>query len=261
MGILAGFIPWLVYWAFIGNVPSTIAGLAALTLAVASLTVGRTGNRPGRTLEIWSVGTFSVLTVLPLVSSESFAARWVQPLSFLALLLAALTGVLTGRPLVREFAAANQPAQVINGESFGPTTTLVNSIWLAALTGMTMSSVIPSIVHGDAATGDGTRPVAYLCSWVVPFLLLGSAALTDRILTDRMIAEATSPHVIRKSTFVAFKELGIDELMYLAKEKADREAGTGMEAYAVQVGGRGIPLTGDESRESWPVTYKARERV
>ena len=33
-----------------------------------------------------------------------------------------------------------------------------------------------------------------------------------------------------------------------------------MEAYAVQVDGKGVPLTGDESRESWPVSYKVRER-
>jgi hypothetical protein len=33
-----------------------------------------------------------------------------------------------------------------------------------------------------------------------------------------------------------------------------------MEAFDVRVGGKGIPLTGDEDRESWPATYKARER-
>ena len=59
---------------------------------------------------------------------------------------------------------------------------------------------------------------------------------------------------------MAFKELGIDELLYLAQEKANREVGAGMEAFAVQVGGQGTPLTGDESRESWPATYKVRER-
>jgi hypothetical protein len=33
-----------------------------------------------------------------------------------------------------------------------------------------------------------------------------------------------------------------------------------MEAYDVNVGSAGVPLTGDESRESWPATYKVRAR-
>jgi hypothetical protein len=258
--MLAGLLPWIVYWVLIGEAPFIVAGLASLALAVASFTVGRSGNRPGKTLDIWAIGTFLVLTVLPMVSSDVFVARWVQPLSIFAILLAALNGVLTGKPLIRDFAEADQPTRVTNSELFGPTTRFVNSIWLAALVGMSVSSMISAIMRDDANLLDGNIPVSYLCSWVVPFLMLGSAILADRVLTDRMVAEASSPHVVRRSTFVAFKELGIDELMYLAKEKADREAGAGMEAYAVQVGGKGIPLTGDESRESWPVTYKARER-
>ena len=33
-----------------------------------------------------------------------------------------------------------------------------------------------------------------------------------------------------------------------------------MEPYDVKIGSQGVPLTGDESRESWPATYKVRER-
>jgi hypothetical protein len=115
-------------------------------------------------------------------------------------------------------------------------------------------------VQGDATILDTRTPLSFVCYWVIPFLLVAAAVLAGRVVTDRMVAEVTSPHVVRKSTFVAFKELGIDELIYLAKEKADREVGAGMEAYAIQVGGKGIPLTGDESRESWGVSYKVRER-
>ena len=261
MGILVGFTPWTVYWVLVGNVPLAVAGLAALALALAALVIGRVRGRPGRTLDIGAVATFSVLTILPLALGEPFAARWVLPLSILAILLAAVISALMGKPLVREFAQVSQPAQVTSGESFGPTTTLVNSIWCAALAGMSVSSMIPPIARSDATPFDADAPLSYLCYWLIPFLLLGIVVLVDRVLTDRMVADARNPHVVRRSTFVAFKELGIDELLYLAKEKADREAGAGMEAYAVQVGGKGIPLTGDESRQSWPVSYKARERV
>ena len=261
MAILAALMPWIVYWTLVGNVPFVVAGLAGLALAIASVTVHVTGNRPGRSRGMWAIGTFVALTVLALVSSEAFVAKWVLPLSFLAILVATLADTLAGKPPIREFAAASQPVQVTNSEFFTPTTKLVDAIWLAALVAMFVSSMIPPITRANAALTDADVPVALICYWMVPFLLLGSAALTGRVLLDRMVAEANSPHVVRRSTFVAFKELGIDELMYLAKEKADREVGAGMEAFAVQVGGRGIPLTGDESRESWPVTFKARDRT
>ena len=80
--------------------------------------------------------------------------------------------------------------------------------------------------------------------------------LASRVLLDRMIAEATSPHTVRRTTFLAFRELEIDQLYYLAQQKAEREVGAGMEAYDVKIGSQGVPLTGDESRESWPASYK-----
>jgi len=36
--------------------------------------------------------------------------------------------------------------------------------------------------------------------------------------------------------------------------------GAGKEAYDIRIGGKGVPLVGDETRESWPSTYKVRER-
>ena len=66
--------------------------------------------------------------------------------------------------------------------------------------------------------------------------------------------------VARETSFVAYDEATIDELYYLAQEHANREVGPGKEAYSVKVGGMGTPLTGDESRKSWPSTYKVRDR-
>lgn len=40
--------------------------------------------------------------------------------------------------------------------------------------------------------------------------------------------------------------------------ESDGEVGAGMEAYDVGLGSAGVSLTGDESRESWPATYKVR---
>jgi hypothetical protein len=259
VAILAGFIPWIVYWVLVGNVPFKVAVIAALVAAVVSFVVGRARGRAGRTLEIGAIGVFVILTVLTFAMSQAFMERWVQPLSSAGIFLVALTSVLIGRPFVREFAESDQPPEVVKSELFGRITTLVTWIWVAAFAGMTVSAAIPPIVQGNATLLDTRTPLSFICYWVIPFTLLFGAVIAGRVLTDHMVAEANSPHTVRKTTFLAFKELGIDELLYLAHEKANREAGPGKEAYAVQVGGKGVPLTGDESREAWPASYKVRD--
>ncbi|CAN5847868.1 hypothetical protein BH09ACT7_BH09ACT7_16570 [soil metagenome] len=260
MGILAGFAPWIVYWVLVGNVPFTTAVVVALAVAVASLVIGRLRGKPGMTLEIGSVATFLVLTGLTFALSQSFMERWIQPLSSLGILLVALSGVLVGKPFVREFAESGQAQEVVKSELFDVIITRVTWIWVGAFAGMTVSSAIPPIVQGSATILDTRTPLSFICYWVIPFVLLGGAALASRLLTDRMIAEATSPHTVRRTTFVAFKDLEIDQLYYLAREKAVREAGPDREAYDVKLAGAGVPLTGDDSRESWPASYKVRER-
>jgi hypothetical protein len=259
VGILFGFAPWIVYWVLVGNVPFTTAVLVALAIAVLSFVIGRVSGTPGRTLEIGAIGTFLVLTVLTFTLSESFMQRWIQPLSNAGIFLVALTGVLIGKPFVREFAEVDKPAEVIESELFCRITTLLTWVWVAAFAGMTVSSSIPPLVQGDATILDTKTPLSFVCYWVIPFSLLGLAVLASRMLPERMTAGAVDD-VIRKTTFVAYGEATIDELYYLAQEHANREVGAGMEAYDVKVGGKGTPLVGDESRNSWPSTYKVRAR-
>jgi hypothetical protein len=199
-----------------------------------------------------------VLTVLTFTLSESFMEQWIQPLSNAGIFLVALTGVLIGKPFVREFAEADQPKEVVESELFRRITTLLTWIWVAAFAGMTVSSAIPPIVQGDATILDTKTPLSFICYWVIPFALLGLAALASRILPERM-APATED-LVRKTTFVAFAEAEIDQLIYLATEHANREVGAGKEAYDIRIGSKGVPLVGDETRESWPSTYKVRER-
>jgi putative Mn2+ efflux pump MntP len=259
VAILSGFAPWIVYWVLVGNVPFKVAVVAALAIAVLTFVIGHVKGKPGRTLELGTIGVFVVLAVLTFTLSQAFMERWVQPLSSAGIFLVALGSVLIGRPFVREFAEVDQAPEVVKSELFAHITTSITWLWVGAFAGMTVSSAIPPIVQGDATLLDTRSPLSFICYWVVPFLLLFGAAIGGRVMTERMVAEANSPHTVRKTTFVAFKELGIDELLYLAQEKANREVGPGKQAYAVQVGGLGTPLTGDESRESWPASYKVRD--
>ncbi len=260
MGILVGLAPWIVYWVLVGNVPFAVAALVALVIAVAAMAAGRATGMPAGFLEIGSVATFLVLAVLTFSLSASFAERWMLPLSIAGILVAALTGALIGKPFVRELASTEQSKEVIKSEPFDQSTAMVTWIWVATFAGMTVSSMISPIVAADASIRDTGSAVSFTCYWVIPFALLGCGAIASRVLMDRMIAEATSPHTIRRTTFLAFKELEIDQLFYLAQQKAEREVGAGMEPYDVKIGTQGVPLTSDESRESWPATYKVRER-
>jgi hypothetical protein len=254
VGILFGFVPWIVYWVLVGNVPFVTAVLVALAIAVAALAIGRAGL--GRTLEIGAVGTFAGLTVLTLLLSQWFLERWIQPASIAAIFLVTLTSVLIGKPFIREFAEANRPAAVTQSESFHRTTMRLTWIWIAAFAGMTVSSSIPPLVQADATILDRKTPLSLVGYWVIPFSLLGLAALASRILPDRLTAKNED---VRKTTFVAYGEATIDELYYLAQQHADREVGAGQEAYDVKVGAMGTPLVGDDNRKSWPSTYKVRE--
>ena len=258
MSMLFGFAPWIVYWVLVGNVPFATTVLVALAIAVAALVIGGVTGKPGRVLEIGSVATFLVLTVLIFTLSDSFMQRWIQPLGNAGIFLVALISLLIGKPFVREFAAAEQPADVVKTELFGRITGLLTWVWIAAFAGMTVSSAIPPIVQRNATILDTKTPLSFVCYWVIPFSLLGVAALASRLLPGRMLAGIDD--LVRETSFVAYDEATIDELYYLAQEHANREVGPGKEAYNVKVGGMGTPLTGDESRKSWPSTYKVRER-
>jgi hypothetical protein len=258
VGILFGLAPWSAYWVLVGNVPFIVAVSVALAIAVAGFAVGRAKGGPVRTLEIGAVGTFLVLTILTLTLSQSFMERWIQPLSNGGIFLVALTGVLIGKPFVREFAAAGQPPDVVKSDLFGQLTTRLTWIWVVVFAGMTISSSIPPILQGDATILDTKKPLSFVCYWVIPFALLSLAALASRILPERMTAAAGE--IVRQTTFVAYSEATIDELYYLAAEHANREVGAGQQAVDVKVGSKGTPLVGDDTRQSWPSTYKVRQR-
>lgn len=256
--MLFGFAPWIVYWVLVGNVPFGTAVSVALLMAVAVFAVGRASGKPGQTLEIGAVATFVILAALSFVLDDAFMARWIQPLSNAGIFLVALIGVLIGKPFVREYAAAEQPADIINTDLFKRVTTVLTWIWVAAFAGMTISSAIPPLVQGNATILDTKTPLSFLGYWVIPFTLLGAAAVASRLLPERMLAGIDE--LERETSFVAYDEATIDELYFLAQEHANREVGPGKEAYNVKVGGMGTPLTGDESRKSWPSTYKVRDK-
>lgn len=259
--MLCGLAPWIVYWVLVGNVPFAVAALVALAMALVAAAVpaltGAAGDS-GRVFEMSSATAFLVLTVLSFTLSESLLGQWILPLGNAGMLLVALVATATGKPFVRPFAAAEQPDDVVGTDLFGRTVAALNRVWVATFAGMTVSSAIPPLTLSGATLLDRETPPAFVCYWVIPFALLGLAALVSRVLPARMLAGIDD--VARETSFVAYDEATIDELYFLAQEHANREVGPGKEAYSVKVGGMGTPLTGDESRKSWPSTYKVRDK-
>ncbi|OBH49511.1 hypothetical protein [Mycobacterium mantenii] len=266
MGMLFGLAPWIVYWVLVGNVPFPAAVLVALAIAAASLGVGGVVGRKWQFFDFASVAVLLVLGVLAFTLSEAFLERWILPLSNAGVFLVTLIGMLVGKPFVAEFAAAEQAPDVVKTDLFRRVVTILSWLWVATFAGMTVSSAIPPILAGPAGAAgttaalmlDTKTPLSFLCYWIIPFGLLGLAAVASRLLPDRMLVGIDD--VARETSFVAYDEATIDELYFLAQEHANREVGPGKEAYAVKVGGMGTPLTGDESRKSWPSTYKVRDK-
>lgn len=263
MGMLFGLAPWIVYWVLVGNVPFAAAVLVALAVAAAGLGLGGATGRRWQFFDFASVAALLILAVLTFTLSQSFLERWLLTLSNAGILVVTLVGMLVGKPFVAEFAAAEHAPDVAKTELFGRVVQVLGWVWVATFAAMTVSSAIPSIVQRPAANAsalilDTKTPLSFLCYWIIPFWLLGLAAVASRLLPDRMLAGIDD--VARETSFVAYDEATIDELYFLAQEHANREVGPGKEAYAVKVGGMGTPLTGDESRKSWPSTYKVRDK-
>lgn len=262
MGMLFGLAPWIVYWVLVGNVPFAAAVLVALAIAAASLGAGGALGRKWQFFDFASVAVLLILAVLTFALSDSFLQRWILTLSNAGIFLVTLAGLLLGKPFVAEFAAAEQAPDIAKTALFGRIVKIVGWMWVATFAGMTVSSAIPSIGQSPAAPAafilDTKTPLSFLCYWIIPFGLLGLAAVASRLLPDRMLVGIDD--IERETSFVAYDEATIDELYFLATEHANREVGPGKEAYAVKVGGMGTPLTGDESRKSWPSTYKVRDK-
>lgn len=254
--MLFGFVPWIVYWILVGNVPFDTSAVIALLVALVAFGVAR-GKSAG-VLETGAVATFVVLTVLAFAGGPGFDRAWLLPLSNAGILLVAVVGVVTGKPIVEPSVAAGLPADVVKTDLFARIVSVLSWVWVGAFAAMTVSAAIPAIVDPDSAVYDAKSPLSYVCYWVVPALLLAAASLAAKVLSERMTVGIDD--IERKTTFVAFAEAEIDQLMYLAQEHANREAGAGKEAYNVRIGGKGTPLVGDDTRQSWPSTYKLRDK-
>jgi hypothetical protein len=154
VGIVIGFIPWIVYWILVGNVPFTTAVTIAFAITLLITVLMRVREQRIGSLDIGNLVVFTGLALAAFLVPDDVLERWLQPLSSLGLFLIALVGLLIGRPFVRDYAVASVDAVTAKTQGFKTITTAMTWMWVGAFGLMFAFAMIPPIVDGDATMLD-----------------------------------------------------------------------------------------------------------
>ena len=192
MGIVIGFIPWIVYWILVGNVPFTTA--VTIAFAITLLITVLMGVRKQRigSLDIGNLLVFTGLALAAFLVPDDVLERWLQPLSSLGLFLIALVGLLIGRPFVRDYALASVDAVTARTQGFKTITTAMTWMWVGAFGLMFGFAMVPPIVDGAATMLDMDDALSIVCYWVLPFTIVGIAGTISAVFPpwfDKRTAE------------------------------------------------------------------------
>src|SRR6478672_9184432 len=179
MGFALGFLPWVLYWALIGNVPFRLAAVLVLVVAIAVQVLGRLRRQPWRSLEVGSLAVFALLTLAAFLVDDDVLVRWMQPLSNLGIFLVALVGLVVGRPFVREYAAASVDDRTARTDGFATITRNMTVLWVGVFAAMTVVSAVPPVVDGAATLRDDGDLLSILCYWVLPYVFLAVGGLVS----------------------------------------------------------------------------------
>ncbi len=175
MSIVISFIPWIVYWVLVGNTAFTTAVTIAFALTVLNQLITRIRGGRVYTLDIGNLVVFAVLVVAAYTLPSDVLEKWLSALSNLGLFLIALVGLLLGKPFVREYASAQVDAETAKTGGFKTITLAMTWMWIGAYAIMTISSLVPPIVDGDATLLDMDDTLGIVCYWVIPYVALGIA--------------------------------------------------------------------------------------
>ena len=93
MGVVVGFVPWIVYWVLVGNVDFRLAVTVSFLVALLGAVVGRVRGQRFHVLDIGSLAVFASLHDGRLRRvDDDFLERWLQPLSNVGLFLSSWSG-------------------------------------------------------------------------------------------------------------------------------------------------------------------------
>src|SRR3954451_13379614 len=184
MNVFAGFAPWIVYWILIGSVSFRTAVLIAflLSLIVTVQSLVR-GGKP-KLLEVGGTIAFAILVVITFASNDHFLERWIQPLTNASLFAIALVSVLIGKPFTMQYAVESVTPEEAAKPGFKYINTIITWVWVVAFGIMTVASIFPPAIEGDATIHEGGDTLSIVGYWVVPFTALGLAAIFSAKFPD-----------------------------------------------------------------------------
>ncbi len=148
-----------------------------------------------KVLDLGSTLAFAVLTVVSYATNDHFLERWIQPLTSGCLLVIAVTSVLVGRPFARQYAREQVPPDVQRSPAFLRTTTVITWVWVGVFAVMTVSSLIPPLVDGDATFSDQDDTLGILFYWVIPFIALALGVLFTKWYPEEVRRQARAEAV------------------------------------------------------------------
>ena len=190
VGFVVGFVPWIVYWILVGNAPFIVAVLAGLGLAVAINAITLARRQPLMVLEAGTAVVFAVFVLIALILSDDFLERWLQPLGNAGLFAIVGVSILIGKPFTLQYARKSTPREQWDEPGFVYVCRLLAWLWAGTLAFMTIVSLIPPIVDGDATVRDADDPLSVVCYWVLPFVALGLAMLVTSKYPDWFVEAA-----------------------------------------------------------------------
>jgi hypothetical protein len=187
--MIVGFLPWVAYWAMVGSVSFRLSVSIAFALSIA-LTVGSwlRGERP-KVLEAGSAIVFALIMVLAFATDDRFLERWIQPLTNAGLFAVVAGSLAIGRPFTIEYAREQVSPDVAALPGFTYVNKVITAVWAGAFAVMTVSSLVPPAIEGEATLREGGSTLSVLGYWVVPFTALGLAGLFSARFPDRFTAD------------------------------------------------------------------------
>ena len=177
VAFVVGFVPWIVYWILVGNAPFLTAVLVGLGLAVVINIVTLLRHQPLMVLEAGTAVVFGVFVIMALTLSDDFLERWLQPLGNAGLFAIVLVSILIGKPFTLQYARKSTPPELWDEPGFVFICRQLAWLWAGTIAFMTIVSLIPPIVDGDATVRDADDTLSVVCYWVLPFVALGLAML------------------------------------------------------------------------------------
>jgi hypothetical protein len=154
IAFVVGFVPWIVYWILVGNVPFLAAVLAGLALAVVINASSLLRRQPLMVLEAGTAVVFAVFVIMALTLSDDFLERWLQPLGNAGLFAIVLISILIGKPFTLQYARRSTPPEQWDEPGFVYVCRLLAWLWAGTMGFMMIVSAIPPIVDGDATVRD-----------------------------------------------------------------------------------------------------------